>query len=281
MTEVKPSPKNEGLAVIADGLIRSVGDRVDELVRTSGLTLPAGYSAGNALQAARLILLESTDKDGQPVLRACSRESIALALLQTVIQGLDPALQQVYFIAFGGRLHALRSYYGDLALLERAYPGARVRAQVVYEGDEFSYHYESGRLIVDRHLQSIAAIDPSRIAAAYAVVELPPPGSSLEAELMTIAQIRTAWAQRRGKEASPAHERFPEEMARKTVIQRALKRLIQGAPQDLEVEIQAVPEIMQRPDYTRGIVARAIDASRLAAETTNEVQVLDPPEESV
>ncbi|RZM21724.1 MAG: hypothetical protein EOO88_31790, partial [Pedobacter sp.] len=44
-----------------------------------------------------------------------------------------------------------------------------------------------------------------------------------DCEIMTLPQIHKAWAQGGSKGASPAHKNFPDQMAEKTVINRALK----------------------------------------------------------
>ena len=71
---------------ISDGVLA----RVAELEKTGGLQIPRNYSAANAIKSAWLILQNTVDRDKHPVLTACTKESIANALLDMVIQGLAP-----------------------------------------------------------------------------------------------------------------------------------------------------------------------------------------------
>ena len=51
----------------------------------------------------------------------------------------------------------------------------------------------------------------------------------IDVEIMNIVQIRDAWNQGATKGASPAHKNFPDQMAIKTVINRACKLIIRGS----------------------------------------------------
>ena len=55
------------------------------------LNLPANYSVGNAITSAWLILQNTFDKEKRPVLTSCTKESVANALLDMAIMGLNPA----------------------------------------------------------------------------------------------------------------------------------------------------------------------------------------------
>ncbi|NLV81872.1 MAG: recombinase RecT, partial [Synergistaceae bacterium] len=78
-----------------------VFNRLHELEATGQLIFPPNYAVGNALKSAYLILQETKDKDGRPVLETCTKTSIANSLLDMVIQGLNPVKKQCYFIPFG------------------------------------------------------------------------------------------------------------------------------------------------------------------------------------
>jgi recombination protein RecT len=67
----------------------------------------------------------------------------------------------------------------------------------------------------------------NKVKGAYAIVEL---ADGLRAvEIMSMAQIQAAWNQGSTKGTSPAHKNFPDQMAMKTVINRALKLLINSS----------------------------------------------------
>src|SRR5690606_2036696 len=144
-----------------------VAGRINELMRSGELHLPADYSVHNALKSAWLVLQETVDKDKRPVLSVCSRESIANALLDMAIQGLNPAKRQCYFIAYGHTLVCQRSYFGDMALVKRVLPKADIWYGIVYDGDVFEYTIWRGRRVITKHEQKVENIDPGRIRAAY------------------------------------------------------------------------------------------------------------------
>lgn len=207
----------------------SVMDRVHQLQASGGLSIPADYSPENALNAAYLKLQTVTDKSGRPASQVCTSQSAANALLDMVVQGLTPAKNQCYFIVYGDELTLQRSYQGTIAVAKRFGGVKDVFAQVVYEGDEFEFAIDpaTGIRQITKHTQSLGSINSGKIVAAYATV-IREDGPVYQ-EIMTIGEIETAWGQGATKGASPAHKKFPQEMAKKTVINRALKTFINSS----------------------------------------------------
>lgn len=190
------------------------------------LVLPKDYSAENALKAAWLALQTVEDKYENKALKVCSQASIANSLLDMVVQGLNPAKKQCYFVVYGKELTLMRSYMGTVAVAKRFSGVKEVHAQVVYEGDEFEYEIDpmTADIRITKHTQSINNIDIHKIKAVYAVV-IKSDGSPY-VEIMTMDQVRKAWNQGANKGGSPAHKNFTEEMAKKTVINRACKLFV-------------------------------------------------------
>lgn len=204
---------------ISDGVL----NRVKELEKEGGLQFPANYSYSNALKSAWLILQELMDKDKKPILQTCSKGSIQNALLDMTIQGLSPAKKQCYFVAYGGKLQLSRSYMGTIAVTKRIKGVKNVVANIIYEGDAFEYQLDldTGFKKITKHEQSFENIDPAKIKGAYAIV-VREDGQNY-VEIMNINQIRAAWNQGYAKGNSGAHKNFTDEMAKKTVINRACK----------------------------------------------------------
>lgn len=201
-------------------------NKVSGFAQDGELVLPQDYSAENALKAAWLALQTVEDRNGSKALNICSQSSIANSLLDMVVQGLNPAKKQCYFVVYGKELTLMRSYMGTVAVAKRFSDVEDVRAQVVYEGDEFEYDIDpiTANINITKHRQSIDNIDIHKIKAVYAVV-IKTDGTHY-VELMTMAQVRTAWNQGATKGGSPAHKNFTEEMAKKTVINRACKLFV-------------------------------------------------------
>ena len=197
------------------------------------LILPANYSIENALKSAWLALQQAVDKDKHPVLQVCSRDSIANALLNMAVQGLNPGKDQCYFIAYGTKLICQRSYFGTMAVAHRVAGASDIWAEVVYEADEFEYTIAHHRKNVTKHTQKIGNIKPGAIVAAYCVIEFNTDKAAFT-EIMTIEQIKKAWDKSKAHPDSPdsVHSQFPEEMAKRTVTNRACKALINSSSDD-------------------------------------------------
>ena len=197
------------------------------------LVLPANYSIENALKSAWLALQEAVDKDKRPVLQTCSQASIANALLDMAVQGLNPGKDQCYFIAYGSKLICQRSYFGTMAVAQRVAGASDIWAEVVYEADEFEYTISHNRKNVSKHTQKLGNVKPGAIVAAYCVIEFKTDKPAFT-EIMTIDQIKKAWAKSKVDTAAPSstHSQFPEEMAKRTVTNRACKALINSSSDD-------------------------------------------------
>lgn len=213
-----------------ENISEQVLSRIDEFQKTGGMVLPKDYSVENHMKSAWLILQATTDRSGQQALAVCTKESIANALLDMVLQGLAVSKKQGYFIVYGNKLEFQRSYFGTVALAKRT-GGIKTEpvANVIYEGDEFIYTIDpkTARISIVKHEQKIDNIDNNKIKGAYALVTLA--DGSTQVTIMSMAQIRAAWGQGTTKGNSPAHKNFAEEMAKKTVIGRACKTIINSS----------------------------------------------------
>jgi len=199
-----------------------VANRVNTFVSDGELRLPANYSPDNAMKAAWLILQETVDRDKKPALEVCTQNSIANALLDMVVQGLNPAKKQGYFIVYGKKLQFQRSYFGTMAVCKQVANAKDVYAQVVYAGDEFEYEIKGSKKYVTKHTQKIENVGKD-IVAAYCTIEFN--DGREHTDIMTIEQIKKAWSKSKmnPSSATSVHSEFGEEMARKTVVNRTCK----------------------------------------------------------
>jgi recombination protein RecT len=206
----------------------SVLVKVNSLNSMGELKLPVDYSPENALKSAYLIL-NDMQVSGKPVLEVCTKESVANALLDMVVQGLSPMKKQCYFIPYGGKLTLSKSYTGTMAIAKRVAPIKSITANVVYKNDEFAYATDplSGFKKLVSHKQVLENIDINDIRGAYAVVLFNDGESFIEP--MTMKQIETSWLQGATKGNSPAHKNFRDEMCKKTAIGRACKMIINSS----------------------------------------------------
>lgn len=245
------STENKPVIVQEKSIAENVLNRVKAFEETGMINVPKDYSAPNALRAAWLILLETKTLDKRPVLEVCSKESIANALLKMVIQGLNPVKHQCAFIAYGNTLNMQREYAGTIAIAKRDAGVKSVAANVVYEGDEFAWdnNPETLEKKVTKHTQSLDSLEKANIKGAYAIVEYS--DGKRKTEIMSWGQIQKAWQQGPTKGQSPAHKNFPDQMAMKTVINRALKidvnssddgALLDDEPQNNDVKMAFVKQ---------------------------------------
>ena len=209
----------------------SVQNRITELSQGGRLDLPANYSVGNALNSAWLIIQGIKDKNGNTALQVCTKESIANALLDMSIMGLNPAKKQGYFIVYGNQLTWFTSYFGKCAVVKRL-KGIENEpiATLIYKGDEIELgHNELGEECVLSHKASWEGKLSGEIVGVYATVMQ---GKIKRSAVMTFAEVKEAWT----KNPSPANRRdhvdFAGEFTKRTAINRLTKMIIQTSNDD-------------------------------------------------
>lgn len=215
--------QNAGLVVnnaFVDGLVVQLQEK-----EKYGLTFPKDYNYSNELMGAYLILKETTDANKKPVLESCSQVSIANTLMDMVTLGVSMQKKQCYPVAYGGKLQCQISVYGNTCIARR-YGLKTIDAMCIYEGDTFTYHIENARIVIDEHKQDFLHINKDKIIGAYAIVTMD--DGSQYVELMNMDMIKQAWKQGFGykENGSGTHQKFTDQMAMKTVKNRALKYII-------------------------------------------------------
>ncbi|RFA37059.1 recombinase RecT [Virgibacillus dokdonensis] len=225
--------KNQ-VAIIQKDITDDVNKSLTRL-QDDGLQLPVNYNASNALKSAFFKLREIKDKNGKPALEVCTRESVANSLLDMVVQGLSPAKTQCYFIVYGNQLQLNRSYFGTQAVLKRLMNVKDIWANVIFDGDVFDYEIDGGREKLLKHETKFQNRD-NDILGAYAVVK-----TSDDEEILTVMtkkEIHAAWGQSKSK-GQAVHNKFPQEMAKRTVINRAAKAFI-NTSDDSDLLVDAI-----------------------------------------
>ncbi|RIJ63112.1 recombinase RecT [Rummeliibacillus sp. POC4] len=221
------------VAIIQKDITDSVNNKLGELQK-EGLVIPPNYSASNALKSAFFKLQEVKDKSGRPALEACTKDSIANALLDMTVQGLSPAKTQCYFVVYGSKLQLSRSYFGTQTVLKRLSNVKDIWANVIYQDDEFDYENYHGRERLISHKTKFENRDKD-ILGAYAIVQTTDDEEILT--VMTKKEIEASWSQ--SKTSQAVHKKFPQEMAKRTVINRAAKAFI-NTSDDSDLLIEAI-----------------------------------------
>jgi recombination protein RecT len=206
---------------------------------------PKGFNihrvtASIALEAAR-----------NPLVLKCTRESIARAIITVAHLGLDPADDSIYFIPFFNSkksekekqkiydLQVLIGYKGLVRLaMEPDESGNRyvrmVDAHLVHSEEEFS-------LIRDERGDHLVHKVSGRgdVIGVYARVFTP---DLTLIEFLTKEEVEKVRSLSRARESSPWVE-FWGEMAKKTALRRALKRLPKGRKAEIAMRLDEAVEM--------------------------------------
>lgn len=237
LTQQQTAPAEK--KAFTEDTVGEVLNKVASFQDNGNLKLPANYSAENALRSAWLLIQQTVDLDKRPALTVCTKPSIANALFDMVLQGLSPSKKQCYFIVYGNQLTMQRSYFGTIAISKRVAGVKDTVGVPVFEKDVFKYKIDltTGIKTVTQHDQEFENIDVTKLKGAYAIVTYE--DGRVEYEIMTINQITASWVMGKAKGQSPAHKNFPDQMACRTVINRALKLPVNSSnDDDLYAEVE-------------------------------------------
>lgn len=271
-------------------IVDSVQKRIVGMQNSGSIELPNNYSVGNALKSACLILQETQTKDKEPVLQACTQDSIANSLLDMATQGLNPSKGQCYFIAYGNKLTMSRSYLGTIALTKRIKGVKDVKGYAVYKDDKFELGFDilAGKQKILEFCPSLNR-DSKNLIGAFALIL--GDNEILHTEYMDINQIHNAWNRGNMKGNSGAHKNFADQMAIKTVINRACKyyvstsddsdkiaefmnKSIEDTDRELEEDKKefANKEVVEIEDIPENVDVETGEIIEAEIEDTNEIQ---------
>jgi len=237
------TPEKKNTQVVEKSVVDIVSEKVNEFLKSGQLDLPRDYSWDNATKSAYLALHAVENKNGEKVMvdgkltGVCTKASIANAILDMVVQGLNPTKDQCYFIVFGKSLTCFRSYFGSMAVAQRVNTAIKDWGyEIEYEGDEIKYEIVNGKKGTLKHIQDPDNVDDTKIKGAYAMA-LDKDGVPIRCEYMTIKQIHQAWKQSPMKpfdgqgnlKSDSAHAKFPRDFALRTVINKLAKQLINSS----------------------------------------------------
>ncbi|VDG33351.1 recombination protein RecT [Lactobacillus plantarum subsp. plantarum ST-III] [Lactiplantibacillus mudanjiangensis] len=216
---------------MSNQLVTTVNENIMDMKQNEGLSLPPDYSVGNALNSAYLILSDTSK--GKPLLERCDQGSVIKALMNMAIQGLSPAKNQCYFIPYGTQLVMQRSYFGSISVVKRLSNVKDIQAQIVHKDDVFEIGGVDGMLVVKKFEPSFENLDKP-IIGAFAWVE--DNDGNRTYTVMTKKDIDMSWSHAKTKNVQ---NEFPEEMAKRTIINRAAKFFINSSS-DNDLFVQAV-----------------------------------------
>lgn len=179
------------------------------------------------LTPERLIRIAVAATSRSPKLLACSRESILLAVMEAAQLGLEAGspLGHAYLVPFSNRknqkLEAVLvvGYKGLIELARRGGQVSSCEARVVYAKDAFECEYGLKPILTHKPYWGD---DRGQPKATYAIIRLVDPSAEPITDVMSVGEIEAV------RRRSPSGDSGPwitdwAEMARKTVLRRALK----------------------------------------------------------
>lgn len=193
-----------------------VNKRIEEK-QNENFIVPPNYSLGNALSNAYYELKNSSSGN---LLSQCTDESIYISLLDMVAKGLSPAKKQCYFIKYGDKVQLRRSYFGTMKVVKELNEVKDIWAGVIFEGDVFKSEIVNGRRRFVSH-ESDWENQDNPIKGAYCIIK--DINNEEYLTIMTKKQIDKAWSKAKTKNVQVD---FPDQMAMRTVINRAAKSFI-------------------------------------------------------
>ncbi|HEN0239790.1 TPA: recombinase RecT [Streptococcus agalactiae] len=193
-----------------------VNKRIEEK-QNENFIVPPNYSLGNALSNAYYELKNSSSGN---LLSQCTDESIYISLLDMVSQGLNPAKKQCYFIKYGDKVQLRRSYFGTMKVFKELNEVKDIWSGVIFEGDVFKSEIVNGRRRFVSH-ESDWENQDNPIKGAYCIIK--DINNEEYLTIMTKKQIDKAWSKAKTKNVQID---FPDQMAMRTVINRAAKSFI-------------------------------------------------------
>lgn len=213
-----------------------IGEDVQLELKQQNVQLPANYSATNAVKSAWLTLQSVVDKNNHPALDVCTKESVTNAVLNMIIQGLNPMKRQCSFVVYGVKLVMQREYAGEVALAKRVDTKIKaIRAQAIYEGDIIKQKLVNGMRHIE-HEQDFMSAHKNKIIGAYAIA-VDEDERQIYTDIMTIDEIKQSWKKSKTHPVSESgaikidstHGQYPEEMTKKTVYRRLCKLIINSS----------------------------------------------------
>ncbi len=227
-------------------------DQITQMQSAGRITIPADYNVANALTSAWLVLQTTMDmnqnllfKNGVLDESIGTQNSLVNALHDMVVQGMNVAKKQGYFIIYGKTVTFQRSYFGDVALAIRLNPNMVPYGDVIRKGDDFAPCKVRNRYglitVVGKHVQAWPRKSDDIIGCYVGAVMIDPEtgeATDMGMELMDIDQIRMSWT--KSKTYKPGgntfHNQQPDQACLRTVSRRWAKPIINSSGDQMLIQ---------------------------------------------
>ena len=253
--------------------LRQVANVRELLVNEQAKNQLAAVAASH-MKPERMMRLMANALRTTPQLAECEPLSLLGAMMTCASLGLEPntVLGHAYLIPFKNRrkniteVQLVIGYKGMIDLARRSGHIVSMHADVVYDGDDFDFHYGTDQFL--RHKPAGARGTPTH---AYCYVKLTDGEAFIVYPYAQVLAIRDAsqgyrTAVKYGKQDSPwiAHE---HQMARKTMVRAIFN--------ELPVSIEKLSDALEIDDQRADFGAFAMDPTAGAAGVSDDGEVLD------
>lgn len=286
---------SNAVVTVKKNVVDVVESKVKAFQNRNELDLPTNYSPSNAMKSAWLELQEVKDKNGRLAIEVCTQNSIANALLNMVVQGLNPAKKQCYFIVYGDKLVMQRSYFGTMHVAKSVCPEiSEIYADVVYADDTFEYEKFRGRTVIAKHCQKIQNVNAAKLIAAYCTIIYR--DGTENSTIMTIDECKQSWKKSKMGVVSSdgtlneksTHAQFTAEMMKKTVTNKACKTIINSSDdnsviisRELDSQAHEIAVEAEIQEKANSVTIDIDDSPALVDSNTGEVIQEEPTENNV
>lgn len=190
---------------------------------------------------AQLSLMAKQD----PKIATCTNDSILTAMMACVHLDLMPNTpqQHAFVIPYNNKnkgvveLQFQLGYKGLKVLAERSGQVKKIEAELVFEGDKFSYQLGLNRKLTHRPSMDVNRTDYKLVKAAYTVILLS--NGEQVFDVMTRPELNKIQDTAKASATDAPWKKWPEAMAKKTVLKRALK-LVPSSAEDNRLEYAAI-----------------------------------------
>lgn len=234
------------------------------------LALPEHITPEKFQRVAMTAILNDSD------LMSCDTNSIFSSLMKCAQDGLMPDKREAVILKYGSTATYLPMVYGLIKRMRNSGEVKAVNAYLVFEKDKFEYEIVDG--VQHFNHKPYLGDDRGNMVLAYCVVKL----ADAEPHIEVMMRSEIEKARNAGKAANgPAWKNWYEEMAKKTVIHRAAKRVPTSAEVDSllrnDMKVMLNGDSEEKPK-TQSLIDSINDAIEVEATTviTEDGEVIEP-----
>jgi recombination protein RecT len=194
---------------------------IRDQLRNPSVIEQIGKALPKHMDPDRMARIALTALTKTPKLAQCTQESFFKCLIDLSSWGLEPDGRRAHLIPYGTECTLIIDYKGLVELAYRSGQVASIHADVVYEGDLFTYN----RGMVDAHCPWTFRPSPKpekkgEVIATYCFISLQ--DGATKCEVMTKDEVEAIRNRSRSGQNGPWKTDW-NEMAKKTVFRRASK----------------------------------------------------------